>query len=367
MKYSFKIGSAWGIPIELHVTFIFLILAVLAYSLYSSFQAAYFSIFSQQSYTFFIVLFLFVFVVFHELAHSVVARRYGIKVRKIVLYPIGGVSEIEEIPDNPSQEWRMAVAGPLTSLLLGVGFLGASITLYPQLISKIPSLETTGNFLFDIAGLNILLGIFNLTPAFPMDGGRVFRALLAERLKYSDATRLAVNLGRVLGIAMVGFGIIFPNYFLLIVVGMFVYIGASEEGEQTIISTALAGVRVKDVMQLEFGAVKPEQTLAEAQEIMFRNRYHDMLVEKDGVFQGVVTWDELMKVDADRRAKLTVKDMPRRTITVNPDESILEANKIMMRERVGLIPVVEKDMPSKVVGVLTIDAIANAYEKARNR
>ena len=106
MKYSFKIGSVWGIPIELHITFLLLITAVLILSI-------------PTFYLFFIVLFLFVFVVFHELAHSIIARHYGIKVRKIILYPIGGVSEIEEIPDNPSQEWRMAVAGPLTSLVLG--------------------------------------------------------------------------------------------------------------------------------------------------------------------------------------------------------------------------------------------------------
>src|SRR5665648_531645 len=116
MKYSFKIGSAWGIPIELHFTFILLIAAVFALSLWS-----------QSFYTFFIVLFLFIFVVFHELAHSLVARRYGIKVRKIMLYPIGGVSEIEELPDNPSQEWRMAVAGPLTSLFLGLALLIISL------------------------------------------------------------------------------------------------------------------------------------------------------------------------------------------------------------------------------------------------
>src|SRR5665647_2446666 len=124
MKYSFKIGSAWGIPIELHLTFILLIAAVFILSIPT-----------QQFYTFTIVLFLFVFVVFHELAHSIIARHYEIKVRKIILYPIGGVSEIEEIPDNPSQEWRMAVAGPLTSLLLGVALLAVSLFALQQAFS----------------------------------------------------------------------------------------------------------------------------------------------------------------------------------------------------------------------------------------
>src|SRR4030042_5443358 len=133
MKYSLRIGSAWGIPIELHITFILLIAAVFGLSLYSAVTSWNLSIFSQQFYTFFLVIFLFIFVVLHEFAHSLVARHYGIKVRKIILYPIGGVSEIEEIPDNPSQEWRMAVAGPLTSLVLGFALLAVGVIFFPQL------------------------------------------------------------------------------------------------------------------------------------------------------------------------------------------------------------------------------------------
>jgi Zn-dependent protease/CBS domain-containing protein len=354
MKYSFKIGSAWGIPIELHLTFILLIAAVFILSVPT-----------QQFYTFAIVLFLFIFVVFHELAHSIIARHYGIKVRKIILYPIGGVSEIEEIPDNPSQEWRMAVAGPLTSLVLGFALLAVSLLISNQTFTIYTFITITGNFLTDLATLNILLGAFNLIPAFPMDGGRVFRALLAERLKYSDATRYAVYIGKIFGIAMVLIGFVY-NFFLILV-GIFVYIGASEEAEQTIISTTLAGVRVKDVMQSEIGSVNPQQTITEALEMMFKNRYHDALVEKEGVFQGVVTWSELMKVKPEERSALRVEQMPLKNISVYEDESILEANKIMTTEKIDLIPVVDKQTPSKIVGVLTSEAISNAYEKSKSK
>jgi Zn-dependent protease/CBS domain-containing protein len=356
MRYSFKIASVWGIPIELHITFILLILAVLILSIPT-----------MQFYTFFIVLFLFVFVVFHELAHSIVARHYGIKVRKIILYPIGGVSEIEEIPDNPSQEWRMAIAGPLTSVVLGVALLGVSLVVLRQTFSIATFTTITGNFVTDLATLNILLGAFNLIPAFPMDGGRVFRALLAERLKYSDATRYAVYLGKIFGIAMVIVGFIVPSYFLLILVGIFVYIGASEEAEQTIVSTTLAGVRVKDVMQSEIGSVNPQQNLTEALEMMFKNRYHDALVEKEGVLQGIITWSELMKIKSEERSALMVEQMPLKNISVFEDESILEANKIMSTEKIDLIPVVDKENPTKIVGVLTSEAIAEAYEKSKQQ
>jgi len=361
MKYSLKIGKAWGIPIELHFTFLLLIIAVLALSLIN---LQYYT-FYEAFYTFFIVLFLFVFVVFHELAHSIVARRYDIKVRKIVLYPIGGVSEIEEIPDNPAQEWRMAVAGPLTSLVFGFAILAVSLALTPNLLPYVFTLSTTGDVLFDLAVLNILLGLFNLIPAFPMDGGRVFRALLAERMKFSDATRYAVNIGKIFGIAMVIIGFVFN--FLLVLVGLFVYLGASEEGEQTIVSTKLAGVRVRDVMQSEIGRVNPQQTITEALEVMFKNRYHDVLVEKDGVFEGIVTWNELMKVTPDQRDTLRIEQMPLARISVFEDESILEANKLSVREKIDVIPVVDKENPTKLIGVITSEAIAKAYEQAKNR
>ncbi len=259
----------------------------------------------------------------------------------------------------------MAVAGPFTSLVLGVVLLLVSFAILPQTFTLYTFTTITGNFLTDLAVLNIFLGLFNLIPAFPMDGGRVFRALLAERLKYSDATRYAVYIGKIFGIAMVLIGFVYN--FLLILVGIFVYIGASEEAEQTIISTTLAGVRVKDVMQSEIGSVTPQQTISEALEMMFKNRYHDALVEKDGVFQGIVTWTELMKVKPEQRSTLKVEEMPMKNISVYEDESILEVNKLITREKIDLIPVVDREMRTKIVGILTSEAIAKAYEKSKNQ
>lgn len=352
MKYSFKIASAWGIPIELHITFILLIAAVI--------------ILSYPDLTLpILMIFLFIFVVIHELAHSVVARHYKIKVRKIVLYPIGGVSEIEEIPENPRIEWRMAIAGPLTSFLIGAILLALSqiITITTPATAITSTISTTESLIFNLAVLNLILGAFNLIPAFPMDGGRVFRALLAERMKFSDATKYAAYIGRILGIAMVMIGIFYN--FWLIIIGVFIYIGASEETEQTIVSTTMARVRVKDVMYPEAASVTPETTLAEALEVMFKARYHDVLIEKDGVLQGVVTWNEIMKINPEQRATLQVAQLPIKQVSAFSDESILEAYKIMNREKIDLIPVVEREASTKVVGVLTSEGVAYAYEKAK--
>jgi Zn-dependent protease len=352
MKYSFKIGSAWGIPIELHITFILLMAVVFFLSL-------------PQLYLFILILFLFVFVVVHELAHSVVARHFKIKVRKIVLYPIGGVSEIEEIPEKPSIEWRMAVAGPLTSFVIGGVLLALNqiISIEAPAASLSPSLSTAGSLTLDLATLNIILGAFNLIPAFPMDGGRVFRALLAERMKFSDATKYAAFIGRLFGILMV-MGGIFYNFWLIIV-GVFVYIGASEEAEQTIVSTTIARVRVKDVMYPEVASVKPDTTVAEALEVMFKARYHDVLIEKDGALQGIVTWNEIMKIKPEQRNELRVEQLPTKQVSVLQDESILEAYKTMNREKIDLIPVVDREAPTKVEGVVTSEGVAYAYEKAK--
>jgi len=356
MKLSFKIGSAWGIPIELHLTFILLILAVLGLAIYYN-----------QIYAFILIVFLFVFVLFHELAHSVVARSYNITVRKIVLYPIGGVSEIEEIPENPKIEWRMAAAGPITSLVLGAALIGVNYVLPVKIPVFHPIsvlLFSTGNILLDLGFLNLVLGAFNFIPAFPMDGGRVLRALLAERMKFSQATKYAAYIGRIFGIIMVLVGLTIDP--LLIVIGVFIYIGASEEAEQTIVSTTLASVQVKDVMQSEVGSVRPDQTLAEAFEVMFQNRYHDALVERDGVFQGVVIWNEIIKVPKGQRDNLKVEQMPLKNISTHPEEPVFEAYKIMTKEKIDLLPVVDKESPTKVVGVLTSEAVAKAYDKARN-
>jgi len=355
MKTSVKIGSAYGVPIELHITFILLLIAVLGLSIYYS-----------QIYSFILTVFLFIFVLFHELAHSIVAQRHKIKVRKIVLYPIGGVSEIEEIPENPSLEWRMAFAGPATSLVAGAILVGLNFAIpYKLIFAPSSVLLSTGNLLLDLGYLNLLLGAFNLIPAFPMDGGRLLRALLAERMKFTDATKYASYIGRIMGIAMAVFGIVFPAYFLLVIVGVFIYVGASEEAEQTIVSANLANVRVRDVMQSEFGSVRPDQTLDEAFEVMFKSRYHDALVEKDNVFQGVVVWDEIVKISKDERRVKRVEQLPVKNLSTTPDEAVFEAYKLMTKERIDLLPVVDKEAPTKVVGVLTSEAVASAYEKAK--
>jgi len=262
-------------------------------------------------------------------------------------------------------EWRMAIAGPLTSFVIGGVLLALDKILSIEIPAVLlaPSLSTATSLMLNLAILNLILGAFNLIPAFPMDGGRVFRALLAERMKFSDATKYAAFIGRLFGIVMVMAGVFYN--FWLIIIGVFIYIGATEEAESTIVSTTMARVRVKDVMYPEVAAVKPETTLTEALEVMFKARYHDVLIEKDGAFHGIVTWNEIMKVKPEQRSELRVEQLPMKQVSVFSDESILEAYKTMSREKIDLVPVVDREAPTKVVGVVTSEGVAYAYEKAK--
>jgi len=352
MKYSFRIGSIWGIPIELHITFILLMAFVLVFS-YPDF------------YFFILIIFLFISVVAHEISHSLVARHYEIRVRKIVLYPIGGASQIDEIVDNPRAEWRMAVAGPLTSLIIGLVLLAAAWLMSggKPLPLSIFTLTPTSNLPLDLGTINVILAAFNLIPAFPMDGGRVLRAVLAERMEFSDATRYAATIGRFFGIVMAFLGA-FTNLWL-IVIGLFVYVGAAEEAESTIISTSMKNVRVLDVMYTEVATADPETTLAEAVEIMFKARYHDIIVVKDGIMQGIVSWSEIMKKKPEERGELRLSQLPLKKVSVFWDQPVMEAYKIMQQEKLDLVPVVDKSNSTKVIGVLTNEGVALAYQKAR--
>ena len=139
----------------------------------------------------------------------------------------------------------------------------------------------------------------------------------------------------------------------------------SMRAKQRVILTTMARVQVREVMRLEVLFVKPENTLAEALEVMFKARYHDILVEKDGIFQGIATWKEIMKVKPEQRHELRVEQLPTKQVSVFSEESILDAYKIMAREKTDIVPVLDREAPIRVLGVVTSETVADAYEKAK--
>jgi Zn-dependent protease len=244
-------GRVAGISISVHVTFFILVVLFAV----AEAQPGGLGVFGGLLW----LVLIFACVLAHELAHSLVARSKGCVVRAIVLLPIGGVSQIERMPEEWSDELAIAAAGPLASLALAVlAGLGAAATgarLWPINLYG-------GPLLARLAWLNVLLGMFNLLPAFPMDGGRVLRAALERRHSVEVATRLAARVGRMLGVAMAVVGLFWD--FWLIIIGAFVFIAATQEERVTTFHQWLRGVRVCDLMRSGVTTIEADQPAGQA-------------------------------------------------------------------------------------------------------
>ncbi len=354
MKSSFKIFSAFGIPVELHVSFLLLMLFIYA--------IAFFNIISL--YIAFLITLLFVTVVIHELSHSYVAKRYGVKIDKIILLPIGGVSAMEEIPKDPNQELRIAAAGPLANIviaffcflaLLFVGGIG-SISASSFFITNTPSADLP-LFLSNFLGVNLVLGLFNLLPAFPMDGGRVLRAFFARKMSYTNATKMAASIGKQFAILMAILGIFFN--IILIFIAIFIYIGADQEYKNILISSRLEGLRVRDIMTKDVDTLTPDTPVSEALNVMFRQRHMGYPVEDHGNLVGIITFEDISKVPENKR-DIPVEDiMTKDLILTSPNEPAMNSLEKITRNNIGRLPVTEN---GNLVGIISKTDITRALE-----
>lgn len=349
MKYSFKIFSIFGIPIELHVSFLGLMLIIYIIAFLN--LVPYVNILTAV-----LITLIFVSVIIHELSHSYVAKRYGIKIERIVLLPIGGISEMEEIPKDPSKELRIALAGPVSNLILG----GIS---YLILISSITYLSNSiqGYFYYFIL-VNILLGFFNLLPAFPMDGGRILRAFLAERMSFIKATKLAANIGKQLAIIMAIIGV-FIN-FLLILVAIYVYLGAEAEYQSVLLSTLLEDDKVKDVMTTDVHTVKSTSTVKETLRTMFKEKHMGYPVTNEGDLVGIVTFHDLSKVPEAEQETPIKNIMTTELIASHPDESLIETIEKLNRNRIGRVPVV---LENRLVGIVSKTDVTQILQRKETK
>jgi Zn-dependent protease len=249
-----RIGRLFGIEIRVHVTF-FLLLAFLGFAHWlpeRDLRAAFVGV------AFFSLL--FICVVLHELGHALAARQFGIKTQDITLLPIGGVARLERMPEKPIQELWVAIAGPLVNVVIAGGlFLGLKATGQWQPLEQVST--TGGNLVERLWAANLFLVIFNLLPAFPMDGGRVLRAFLAMGMPYAKATRLAARVGQGMAV-LFGFAGLFLNP-MLILIAVFVWAGAEQEATSAELRSSFAGVPVRDAMMVEFQTLHPTDTLGD--------------------------------------------------------------------------------------------------------
>ncbi len=354
---SFTIGSVAGIRIALHPSWL-VIAFLVTYSLaignlpqsFPGWEPALYWVVAAV-----VAALFFASVLAHELSHALVARRFGIKVRDITLFVFGGAATLEGDAGTPRQEALIAFAGPLCSILLGAAFYGLTV---------VTGQEQFAAVLGWLAFINVSLGVFNLIPGFPMDGGRMLRALL-WRLRGDQfaATRNAATVGRLFGYLLIGLGayIAFDggvfNGIWLALIGWFISSAAESSVAELSFQRMLRGVRVRDVMEPEPASVTPNETVADlVNERLMRGEDRSFLVRHDdGGLAGIVTLSDIRQVAREQWPMARVTDIMTRyaeLAKVGPDEQLERALKVLQQREVNQLPVVDEDGRT-VLGLLT--------------
>jgi len=356
-----------GIPIKLHITFL-LILPFIAFAFATSPAPLGFNnvpdIWLCAGLSLLGAIFLFVCVLIHELAHSYVAVHNGIKIGGITLFLFGGVSEMEDIPRNPKVEMVMAFVGPAISIVLGV--------IFTAIYFLIPGLRDvnsyTGTMVALLAYMNIALGIFNIIPAFPMDGGRVLRGFLAERMPYIKATRIAVSIGKLFAYLLALLGILtWPVGLWFIVIALFIYIAAGGEESSTTQSLALEGIKVSDIMTKDVHTLDGNTSVAQCIDTMFKLKHLGYPVLENNKMVRIITLTDVSRVSVDARATTPIKNvMTRNVITLKPDDDAFTALQKLSTNKIGRLVVMDGDRIAGIVSRTDMLKALELYEVARS-
>ena len=373
MDGSFRIGRVFGIPILIHYSFI-LVIPLFAWIIGSQITATtdmiegFFSIPIDTSLITegimpwilgtVVALGLFAGVLIHELAHSLVARRKGIKINNITLMIFGGIATMEEGVPDPKAELPMALVGPLASLVVGLVCMGIAFAV--PAVTQNPPLAGVVIFVFGYLGvLNIILFAFNLLPAFPMDGGRVLRAWLAERMPLHRATKIAADIGKGFAIVFGLIGLVFFSPFLILI-AFFIYIGASMESAAVKYSYLLQDVTVGDMMSNPVTTVPPTLPVSQVISMMYSSKHLGFPVVERDTLIGMVTLADINHMTSIDREAMQVRDvMTRDPITLPPTAPLIDALKIMSARNFGRIPVVQD---GKILGIVTRTDIIKVTE-----
>jgi Zn-dependent protease/CBS domain-containing protein len=330
MRWSFQIGKLFGIPIRLHATFLLLLLFIgIVGSRHGGGSGAIFGMIS--------IVFIFFCVVLHEIGHSLAAVHYGIDVKDIVLMPIGGVSRMEDIPEDPKKEIVISVVGPLVSFGLALVFLviaqaaGQSVSIRQLSIYQ-------ANLVANLFWINLILGIFNLVPAFPMDGGRVLRGLLSTGMDSLRATKIAVSVGQVFAILLFFFGIFFNWWMALIAV--FIYLGAEGEERMMALRTTLGKSPVRLAMITDVHTVSPDQTIGQVLESICHGFQQDFPVVQGGELVGLLTKEAVFEALHKHQKSALVRDTMEKDFTWTTEEaSLSDIFRKMVAEKLSVMPV----------------------------
>lgn len=350
MKWSWKLGKFAGIDVYLHTTFVLFLVWIAAMHWMRGHDLD-----AMLSGVAFMIA-LFGSVLLHEFGHALTARKYGIGTRDITLLPIGGISRIERMPDVPSQELAVALAGPAVNVVIALALL----SLLSATNSWVPLDElalTHGSLVERVMLANMSLLFFNLLPAFPMDGGRVLRALLAMRMSYSRATRMAAGVGQVFAVifGMIG---LFVNP-MLTLIAIFVWFGASQEAASTLMKISFAGIPVSKAMLTEFHSLRADDSLARAVELILQGSQHDFPVLDENRITGLLTRTDLIAALAKNGSGFRVADAMRRDFySVESSEPLETVFLRVAQAQDYTIPVTQN---GQLVGLLTSDNLAEFF------
>lgn len=346
MKWSWKIVRISGIDIYVHATFLVLIylVGVSYYNQQGTVAAAIYGV----GY----IIALFFCVVLHELGHSLAARHYGIRTRYITLLPIGGIAALEKMPDDPRQEINVAIAGPAVNFVIAI-LLYLYLDLSGDQVMAEPLGQTEGSFIYRLMIVNILLGGFNLLPAFPMDGGRVLRATLAFYMSRPEATQKAASVGQFIAVGLGMLGIMYNPFLLFIAI--FIWFGASIESNSERLKSVLDHASVKHAMLKEFQTLSPEDTLSRAVELTLAGSQKDFPVGYQNNLIKVLHYSDLIKGLQDKGEHARISTLPLQNIrSVDINEPLGNLMEVMKEDISQMISVTEK---GNVVGLLNLENI----------
>jgi Zn-dependent protease/predicted transcriptional regulator len=335
MKWSFSVARVSGIEIKIHATFAAILgLGAFQWGFPKGFAGE--SSFSGAVFGMGLMILLFTCVVLHELGHSLVAQKFGLKVREIVLLPIGGIARLEKNPEKPLHELLIAAAGPLVNVAIAVllffaGGLAVNLgalegrSLLETPIGP-PSLAVLWGWLFTA---NVALAVFNMIPAFPMDGGRVLRAALALKMGFSRATRIATSVGQAIAFAFGLFGVLTGN-FLLVLVAFFVFMGAGQERAEEQARTVLTTLRVGDAYNKHALTLVPGDHVSKVVDYILTSYQPDFAVLQGSGFLGVITRDDILKTLANEVTDLYVAGiMKREVLSVQASQGLDEVRRLL--------------------------------------
>jgi Zn-dependent protease len=345
MPWSWKLARIAGIDVYVHAT-IFMVIAWIALVHWNRSQSVA-AVLDGVGF----ILALFACVVAHEYGHALTAARYGIRTRDITLLPIGGLARLERMPDVPIQELWVALAGPAVNVVI------ASLLFAWVLVSgggaSVDDLDvTTGGFAGRVMVANVFLALFNLLPAFPMDGGRALRALLATRMEYTRATQRAATVGQ--GMAIL-FGFIgLQGNPILLFIALFVWIGAGQEASMVQMKSALAGIPLRRAMLTHFRTLTPAHTLGDAVDLLLTGSQQDFPVVADGRVEGMLTRSDLVKALPQRGRDARVADSMRECPTAQASEMLETVLARLQSRDCHTLPVVEH---GTLIGLVTMDNV----------